>query len=220
MRICILEHEPEAPPGYLADWAESRGHSARVIAVPTLECWPELDAQDLIVSLGSDCSVHASPDPWIPREIAFVREAHTASVPFLGICFGAQVLATALGGRVRRATAARVDWREISTEAPELISPGPWFRWHEDVFESPPRARLLAGTDTEPLAFSLHHSVGLQFHPEVDREIVEAWIDGGREQLSAQGIDERRLRADIEQSTERARERAFSLFDRLAVLFW
>ena len=53
-----------------------------------------------MVALGSDRSVHASPDPWIAAQLAFLRAAHDAGVPVLGICFGAQALAAALGGRV------------------------------------------------------------------------------------------------------------------------
>ncbi len=220
MRICILEHEPETPAGYLTEWASDRGHATTVLEVAALERWPEPDAHDVIVSLGSDRSVHASPDRWITEEIAFVQAAHDASVPVLGICFGGQLLAAALGGRARRAPAPRADWRVIPTASPQLISPGPWFRWHEDVFELPPGAQLLAGTEAEPLGFALGSSVGLQFHPEVGRELAEAWLDGGREQMSAQGIDERRVRAEVERAAPGARERAFALFDRIAASLW
>ncbi len=220
MRILILEHEPQSPPGYLADWAHDRGYTPYVLKVPGLEQWPEVDGHDVIVSLGSDCSVHASPEPWITDEIAFVRAAHAASVPVFGICFGAQLLAAALGGQVRRAPTAVAAWREVPTLVPQLISRGPWFRWHQDVFELPPRARLLSGTETEPLGYAAGSSVGLQFHPEVGRELAEAWIDGGRAQLSAQGVDEPRLRAEVEQSATGACPRAFSLFDRIAASYW
>ena len=213
MRICFLQHEPEAPPGYLADWAADRGHSARVVSVPAIEDWPAADAQDLIVSLGSDSSVHASPEAWIAEEIEFVRAARAAAVPLLGICFGGQLLAAAFGGRALRAPAACAEWSEIPAPAPQLIPPGPWFRWHEDMFELPPGARLLAGTPAEPLAFALDSVIGLQFHPEVGRDLAERWVDGGRERLSLQRIDEQRLRGDIERSAAGARERAFRLFD-------
>ena len=213
MRICFLEHELEVPPGYLADWAAERGHSACVVSVPAIEDWPAPDAQDLIVTLGSDCSVHASPEGWIAEEIDFVRAAGAAAVPLLGICFGGQLLAAAFGGRALRAPAACAEWSEIRAPAPKLIPPGPWFPWHEDMFELPLGARLLAGTPAEPLAFALDSIIGLQFHPEVGRELADQWVDGGRERLSLQRIDEERLRGDIERSAAGARERAFSLFD-------
>lgn len=216
MQIMILEHEPESPAGLLYDWAAARGHDSFVIEVPTLRQWPKPRAADVIVSLGSDRSVHASPESWIQHEIEFVRAAHQAGNPVLGICFGAQLLATALGGRVRRAPVARAGWRDVTTFDAELIPPGPWFRWHEDVFELPPGARLLAGSETEPLAFALGSSVGLQFHPEVGRGIAEGWLNGGRKQMSAQGIDPDALAAEIRGAADGARDRAIALFDRLA----
>ncbi len=218
MRISFLQHEPEAPPGYLAEWAVERGHSVAVVEVPAIELWPRPEVQDLIVSLGSDHSVHASPDRWIAEEIDFVRAARAASVPLLGICFGGQLLAAAFGGRALRAPAARAEWREISTSVPRLIPPGPWFRWHEDMFEIPPGAELLAGTPSAPMAFALGSIVGLQFHPEVGRELTEAWVDGGRERLWSQRINERHLRGEIERCAAGARARAFGLFDRVVAL--
>jgi GMP synthase-like glutamine amidotransferase len=219
MRICVLEHERGTPAEYFGEWADACGHEWHVLEVPKLREWPEPDGHDVVVSLGSERSVHASPDRWIAAEIEFVRQAHEASLPVLGICFGGQVLAAALGGRVRRAEATHADWRPIATAEPRLIPPGPWFRWHEDVFETPPGARLLAGTADEPLAFALGRSVGLQFHPEVGQELAEAWLGSGREQLTAQGIDPASLREEIRRSAAGARERAFGLFDRIASLW-
>jgi|SRR5947209_6816751 len=220
MRICILQHESDSPAGYFADWAQERGHRSQTLDVPSLTDWPAVDDYDLIVSLGSECSVHASDDPWIGSEIDFVRQAHEQSAPVLGICFGAQLLAAALGGRVRPARQPQAQWREIPTSEPDLIPPGPWLRWHEDVFELPPGSRLVAGADDVPLAFVAGSSVGVQFHPEVNREIAERWIDGGRERIVTHGIDEAQLRAEMEQAVNGARERAFALLDGIATACW
>lgn len=216
MKICVLEHEPESPAGLLADWAGERGHAMSVLAVPELRSWPKPGEADLIVSLGSDKSVHADPDRWIGREIEFVQEARRARNPVLGICFGAQLLARAHGGVVRRAPAAQADWREVPTSSPDLIPPGPWFRWHEDILEPPPGATLLAGTAERPMAFASYGNLGLQFHPEVGRELVERWLDSGRHRLVEQSIDEARLRREIERCASGARDRAFALFDSIS----
>lgn len=220
MRICILQHEPDSPAGYFTEWADERRHEPQTVDVPTLTRWPTADAYDLIVSLGSERSVHASGNAWIRSETDFVRAAHEASTPVLGICFGAQLLAASLGGRVRRASRPRAQWREIPTIEPRLISPGPWLRWHEDVLELPPRSRLLAGSHTEPLAFVVESSLGLQFHPEASPELAEHWIDVGRERIATNGIDEAQLRAEVQQATVGARGRAFTLFDAIATACW
>ncbi len=216
MRIAVLEHEPEVPAGLFADWAVGRGHGLDVIAVPALDYWPEPGEHDAIVSLGSDCSVHASTHPWIASELSFLHRAHAHGIPLLGICFGGQALARALGGEVARSPRVDASWHEVATNDPELIPPGPWLRWHEDVFTIPPGARELARGDVGPLAFALGASVGLQFHPEADAGLVDAWIVGDRERLLAQGIDERRLRREAARAAPGARRRAFDLFDRIA----
>jgi GMP synthase-like glutamine amidotransferase len=216
MRIAVLEHEPEAPAALYADWAVERGHELDVLHVPALARWPQPGEHDAVVSLGSDCSVHASTEPWIAAELSFLHRAHAHGVPLLGICFGGQALARALGGQVTRSEAGiHASWLEVATSDPELIPPGPWLRWHEDVFTVPPDAQELARGDVGPLAFALGASVGVQFHPEADAGIVDAWIAGDRERLLAQGIDEARLRREAARAAPGARRRAFDLFDRV-----
>jgi GMP synthase (glutamine-hydrolysing) len=217
MRIAVLEHEPEAPAALYADWACERGHELDVLAVPALARWPRPGEHDAVVSLGSDRSVHASPEPWIAPELRFLRGAHEHGIPLLGICFGGQALARALGGQVTRSAGTHVSWLEVATSDPELIPSGPWLRWHEDVFSLPPGAQELAcDGGGPPLAFALGTSVGLQFHPEADTAVLETWIAGDRERLLAQGVDEARLRREAASAEPGARSRAFDLFDRVA----
>jgi GMP synthase (glutamine-hydrolysing) len=216
LRLAILEHEPESPAALLAEWAAARGHALDVLDVPSLDAWPEVGAHDVVVSLGSDCSVHASPDAWIAAEVAFLRRAHDAGVPLLGICFGGQALARALGGDVRRAPRVAAGWSELSSADPRLITPGPWLRWHADVFDVPPGGAELMAGEAGALSFAHGASIGLQFHPEADAALAEAWIDGARDRMVDDGVDEARLRREIAAAAPGARPRAFDLFDRIA----
>ncbi|HWX97446.1 MAG TPA: type 1 glutamine amidotransferase [Solirubrobacteraceae bacterium] len=216
MRILILEHEPDSPAGFLVGWARRRGHSLETLQVPRLQAWPDPSESDVIVSLGSDCSAHASVDPWIEREIAFLRECHHAGMPLLGICFGAQALALALGGTVRRADFVEVGWSSTHSSEPELLPSGPWFAWHEDVFSVPPAAREIARSDAGPLAFVSGLSIGLQFHPEVDSRVIRGWINGARDRIAELSIDEDALLGEVAAG---ARARAEDLFDRI-VRYW
>jgi GMP synthase-like glutamine amidotransferase len=216
MNICVLEHQADSPAALFADWAGTRGHALTVISVPELERWPDQAAHDAVVSLGSDCSVHASPDRWIAQETAFLRAAHDAGVPILGICFGGQALAKALGGEVAQASRVEAGWYPIDTVAPDLIPPGPWFRWHEDVFSVPPGARELARNDIGVLAFVHGRSIGLQVHPEVDAALARRWVEPSGGRLLAQGVDHEAVLTEIAAVGPGAPERADDLFDRVA----
>lgn len=217
MRVCVVEQQPDAPAGVLGAWAAARGHALEVLRAPSVAMWPDPRAFDAVVALGSDRSVHASSDGWIAAEVGFLRSAHEAGVPVLGLCFGAQALAAALGGSVQRAGRPEIGWIAVEAtaagEAVDGLAPGPWFAWHEDTFTVPAGARELARTAAGPQAFALGRSVGLQFHPEVDAAIVRSWVDGGRAQLATERIDEHALLAETEQAAPPARVRALALFD-------
>jgi GMP synthase-like glutamine amidotransferase len=219
MEILVLEHEAEVPAALFADWARERGHALHTLAVPELERWPDPRAFDVVVSLGSDASVHASPERWIAREVEFLRDAHDASVHVLGICFGAQALAKALGGEVSRARRIQLEWTTIETQDRELIPPGPWLRWHEDVFTVPPAGREIARAGGAPLAFVQGTSVGIQFHPEVDERLAEQWIESWQRTLLEHAVDDGTLRRQIQLAAPGAPARARDLFDRIARLW-
>jgi GMP synthase-like glutamine amidotransferase len=191
------------------EWAAARSAEVDVIHAPTVAAWPDPTAADAVVALGSDRSVHASRDPWIAEQVAFLRAAHDAGVPVVGICFGGQALAAALGGAVSRAPETEIGW--IDVEGDDGYG-GRWFTWHEDIFDLPPGATELARAASGPQAFAVGASVGLQFHPEVTPAIVEDWLDGAPSAVA----DPEPLRSETTSTVAAARERAFALMDRIA----
>jgi GMP synthase-like glutamine amidotransferase len=153
--------------------------------------------------------VHASRDAWIAPQLRYLAAAHDAGVPVLGICFGAQALAAALGGTVSRAPETEIGWIDV---AGDNGFGGPWFTGHEDVFTLPPGAGELARAASGPQAFAVGASVGLQFHPEVTQAIVDEWLAGGRDKVP----DPEPIRRETAHQIDGARERAFALFDDIA----
>jgi GMP synthase-like glutamine amidotransferase len=217
MRFLVLEHEPDAPPALLAEWTQARGHETDVVPAPRLRSSrPDTRVYDAVVSLGSEQSVHAQPPRWLERELQLLRGAHDAGVPILGICFGGQALAKALGAKVARAPSPHVEWRAIDSPEPGLISSGPWFFWHYDCFALPTGARGLARSRDQAVAFVCRRSLGLQFHPEVDEHLVQSWLSGNRGKLARDGVDLNRLDREIADHAPRARRRAFAQFDQIA----
>lgn len=209
MRLIVVQQQADAPAGLVGEWATERGYELEVLRAPELVEWPEPDGAAAIVSLGSDRSVHASRDPWIARQLRYLRAAHDAGVPVLGICFGGQALSAALGGTVRAAGETELGWVEV--EGADGYG-GRWFTWHEDVFTLPPGAEELARADSGLQAFALGRSVGLQYHPEVTPAIVEDWLS----QDNAAGADREGLAAETRRTEATTRERAFALFDRVS----
>ena len=219
LEILVLEHEREVPAALFGDWAKARGHTLRTVPAASLTRWPDPRALDAVVSLGSDRSIPGSHEPWIAREIEFLRSAHDARVPVLGICFGAQALASALGGVVSHAARLALDWTTLDRHDDAVISRGPWLRWHEDVLTVPPGARELARAGDVPLAFVQDSSVGVQFHPEVDAELAHAWIEDSQRTLRERAVDLAALRSQVALAAPGAPARAHELFDRIAHLW-
>jgi GMP synthase-like glutamine amidotransferase len=174
----------------------SRYHSPGVTVV-----FPDPAAYDAIVFFGAVWAVYdeAAIGTWIGDEIAFARAAIDLGVPLLGICFGGQMLAAAVGGRVARATTPEIGWTVVSSADPALIDPGPWFQWHFDRFTLPAGVPALARTALANQAFVHGRAVGLQFHPELTPSVLECWLDaGGTAQLAGLGIDPAGLMAQTQ----------------------
>lgn len=215
-RGLVLVHEHFAPAGMIGERA--RHHGLGLVAVdPQAEPLPDPTGYDAVIVMGSTASVTDRADkPWIDEEIATVGKAVEADVPVLGICFGGQVLAAALGGEVRTARRMELGWVDIESDDPERVPAGPWLAWHEDVLSVPPSADEIARNDCGPQAFAYDQHLGVQFHPEIDTAIINEWIARGGEYLEAAGVDPDGLREQTARQEPRARADAHRLFDR----FW
>jgi GMP synthase-like glutamine amidotransferase len=213
LRALVIQHEQSTPGGYIDPWLDQRGADRHVLRIDVDD--RELDPRDfeLIVSLGSDRSAFDDSIPWIERERMLLREAVAADVPILGVCFGSQLLARALGGGSYRAEAAEIGWLRVSTRDRSLVSEGPWFQWHFDTFTPPPGAELIAHTPSGPQAFTIGRSLGVQFHPEVTPEIVQGWITSSGDELEGEGVDPDRLLQETRRRAGDSSAAAGRLFD-------
>jgi GMP synthase (glutamine-hydrolysing) len=140
---------------------------------------------DGVVVSGSQTSVYDDHD-WIHEATEWVRRVHAADVPILGICWGHQFLAQALGGRVVDMGEYELGYRGIQrvgddplfADVPRAFTS---FETHSDrVAELPVGARTLARNGYGVQAFRVGATYGLQFHPEYDRETAE-WVTRGKD---------------------------------------
>ena len=148
---------------------------------------PDLDRASGIVMFGGEMNVDMTDRfPFLLDERAYVREAVDRGIPYLGICLGAQMLARALDRSVFPAPVKEIGFNVLhpTTEAGDdplvaAFADGDHvFHWHEDTFDLPEGAVLLAtGDDVVLQAFRVgDRAWGLQFHIEVDRPEVELWL--------------------------------------------
>lgn len=217
MRALLIEHEEDIPGGLVDEWLSGRGASVDLYRIATdVRDVPDPRAYDLVVTLGSEEAAFDDTVAWMERERRLLREAAAADIPILGICFGGQLLARVLGGEARRAEQPEIAWVEVDSRDRSLIDDGPWLQWHSDTFTVPPGAELVADGAVGPAAFVLGRCLGLQFHPEVTPELVEAWVAGSRDELEREGVDPERLLAESREHDAGNRARALALLDRFA----
>ncbi|MGN6868204.1 MAG: type 1 glutamine amidotransferase [Solirubrobacteraceae bacterium] len=213
MRALVIQHDEDGPAGHVSDWLRDRGAEQDLYRIGA--DGSERDPRDygLIVSLGSEHSAYDDGIPWLGVELRLLAEAAAADVPVLGICFGSQLLARALGGEAMPAAQTEIGWVRIDTRDPSLVGNGPWMQWHHDTFTLPAGAALLAESPAGPQAFALRRSLGVQFHPEVTPEIVASWVEAGRAQLARAGLDPARVLTDTHELSGENRIRAWQLLD-------
>ena len=172
----MIEHELDAPPGLLGPWAQARGLTLSVIHLGGGDRLPvRLPDCAGVVVLGSAQTAFDDAVPWLAAELALVAQALADGVPLLGICFGGQVLARALGARLYRLPDPEIGWVRLASQHPGLAC-GPWLEWHQDGFDLPPGARELATGGASVQAYAIGPHLGLQFHPEATEPITQAWL--------------------------------------------
>ncbi len=213
LRALILQKEDPTPPGHVSEWLASHDAEAETFRIDLEDRDVDPTAYDLVISLGSECAAF-DDKPFVRREARLMRRAVDEDVPVLGLCFGGQMLARVLGAENYRSDEAEIGWLPVRTTDPELVSEGPWFQWHFDVFTAPAGARVVAETDVGVQAFVAGRSLGLQFHPEVTTQIMDDWVRAYRHELDDEGVDPDALLEETYRLAEQSRANAMLLFDR------
>jgi GMP synthase-like glutamine amidotransferase len=229
MRVLFIQQDHVSPVGPIGDGFLRRGYDLELLPVVPSDrfhapdvsvVFPDPLGYDAVVPMGARWSVydHDAIGSWVRDELDFLRAAHDAGVPVLGICFGGQALATALGGRVERSPAPEIGWFAVDA-VDGLIEPGPWFEFHYDRWTLPPGARELARTAAASQAFVLGRSMAVQFHPELTAGALRGWIEhGAATVLRDLGIDPDELLARTIEEEGAAADRAMRLVDRFLAL--
>ena len=161
---------------------------------------------DGVVISGSQTSVYDDHD-WIHEATEWVRRVHEADVPILGICWGHQFLAQALGGRVVDMGEYELGYEPITRIGDDPLFDGVpaefvSFETHSDrIAEVPPGAATLARNDIGVQSFRVGSAYGVQFHPEYDRQTAE-WVTEGKD------LPDEQIRAVLDGITDDVVEQA------------
>jgi GMP synthase-like glutamine amidotransferase len=146
MRVHVLQHVPFEGLGSIQPWLASRAAVVtwtRFFEAPDLRNLTKVDA---VIALGGPMSVNDEAElPWLREEKRFVREAIASGLPVLGICLGAQLIASSLGARVYAGPQKEIGWFPIrACDAPATAFRFPdqldVFHWHVETFDLPPGA--------------------------------------------------------------------------------
>ena len=186
MRVMGVRHPGGGTCGLLAERCDAGGHELVEWIPGNGDPLPAPPGEfDAIAVFGGGMNVRdADRLPWMRAEIELLRDALQQHVPVLGVCLGAQLLASAAGAEVRRSLSPEIGWFDIArTAAGEndpLLGRLPArflaYEWHSYSFALPARAVELARSAACPQAFRLgERTWGVQFHPEVVPEIVREW---------------------------------------------
>lgn len=231
--VLFIEHDHVSEAGPIWEQFVNRGYEITRFHIVDEEnfntpnvnvSWPDLLSFDVVVVMGAPWGAWEDEriGNWLLPELALMKEVHNAGVPILGICFGGQLMARALGGSVGRAPKAEVGWFEIQSEDETLISQGPWFQYHWDRWVTPSGAIECAKTDLSPQAFTYGRTLALQFHPEIDPYVLDLWLemDGGCAEVEGEGlnVEDLRIETRIQEpfSNKRARDLVDQFLDRIA----
>jgi len=183
LRILMIRHSRNWEPDRCSQWLESQGCRLDYVFPAQGEALPNIEDYSAAIVFGgvqsaNDCD-HCQ---WMRDEICWIEQFILLQRPLLGICLGAQLIAKTLGASVSRHPEQK---HEIGfcplypvDEHSTFIPPGQlMFQWHNEGFELPEGAQLLARGDQFPnQAFRYNnHVIGLQFHPEANHEVIQCW---------------------------------------------
>ena len=194
VNVLVIKHVDIEGPGLIEDCLRQEKIPYQILTLESGLHLPKLDDLTHLVILGGPMNVYEEDRyPFLRIEDLFIKEAIQRGKSILGICLGAHLIAKALGAKVFKASVKEIGWHDISltrigsidpffSQLPKRFSA---FQWHEDTFEIPHSAILIATSSLVPYqAFRYgDNAYGLQFHLEVTQEMIREWMETYEEEF-------------------------------------
>ena len=189
----VFQHVPFEGPGHFAPGLRRAGFQLAVTEFFAATPLPDPESVDFLLLMGGPMSVNDEAlFPWLQAEKEFIRRFSKTGKPMLGVCLGAQLIASAFGARVYPNPEKEIGWFPITDALPpdqdsafRFPPSAEVFHWHGETFDLPPGAVHLARSRAcENQAFQLGRTtIGLQFHLETTPESAQALIENARAEL-------------------------------------
>jgi GMP synthase-like glutamine amidotransferase len=187
-----LQHVRFEGLGSIEGWLRKAGYEISSTAFFDGGVLPNIEEIDLLIVMGGPMSVNDESEyPWLVQEKAFVRQVIEAGKPVLGVCLGAQLIASALGGQVFANAEKEIGWfpvAPVESDAPDVFrfpEETHVFHWHGETFSLPPGAVQIARSrGCENQAFQIGRNViGLQFHLETTPASAQGIVENCADEL-------------------------------------
>jgi GMP synthase-like glutamine amidotransferase len=188
MTIRFFQHVEFETPGALISICKRLQLSIEIFKLYETSMPEDMDFDCLVIMGGPMNIFEEDKYPFLAREKSYIQKTIEAEKKILGICLGSQLLAHTLGAKVYHGNRAEIGWFPIQKTSdtmgfmPDVMT---CFHWHGDTFELPQNAINFYRSDvTSNQAFLYkNHILGLQFHLEMDREVLSRLIDNCRSEL-------------------------------------
>jgi GMP synthase (glutamine-hydrolysing) len=182
-----------------------------------------VDKADLLIVLGGPFGAYETASyPFLAKEVGILERRMAQGRPTLGICLGAQLMASALGGRVYPGPVKEIGWGGVDLTAegrqsclePLADDGAEVVHWHGDTFDLPAGAiRLASNANYQNQAFAFGQgALAVQFHMEADAATLEKWYVGYAQDLPSGQISAAEFRARTAHASAPAEARAAKIF--------
>ncbi len=223
MKVLVIQNCKTEGIGLYEEYFKEKEIDYYVFPAYTGIRFPPMKQFDAFIVAGTPISAYEiHKHRFLKNEWRYLKKVIKLNKPYLGICFGAQLLARLLGARVRRNPVMEIGGYEV-----KLTSDGeknrffkgfpnrfPVFHWHGDTFDLPKKAELLVqGVDCKNQAFSYKKAVALQFHLEVTSREASIWADKYRNELKRVNNTKKQVVQEAQTREKKMKKFAFLLLD-------
>ncbi len=222
--VLVIQNTSMEGPGYLGELLNNDGFTIHSVNAKH-EKLPDKN-YSFVVILGAPESANDDLS-YLQEEQKLIKKTVDANIPLLGICLGSQLIAKTFGGKVYSGPKKEIGfYHDLKIDNNSKLfsgftNPFTVFHWHGDTFDLPEQAvRLVHSENYLNQAFRINSAVGLQFHLEVNAEMVNLWLDKTQEKLQQiPYIDPQKIRSDIDENISIVKNNMNNFYNNFKSLF-